>query len=306
MVDVLFQIRTSTQWGDEVLITGSCEELGRWKAILGLRTGPDSYPLWSTRVRLKLGENVEYKYVICRGDRVVRWEGFTGNRTLDVPLGGVTSFTIDDGQFGVLRKLIRRYPMMCLAILCPELSCCSHLYDTTLSISCFPLSRLVCVRSSHLLCTAGLRSRPKLALEEQPSSSSSARISPPPSASTLASNSAVVSSMPSISVPSPAPFLTGTTSYPLQAPSVGPGGSPSLDSVSVAGITTAPLSRSNSGNGPLYSTDSSDSGVLSPTRAQAYSRSQPSPLRTNKQLESLSGVARHILPHKFIAREYCS
>jgi len=254
MVDVLFQIRTSTQWGDEVLITGSCEELGRWKAILGLRTGPDSYPLWSTRVRLKLGENVEYKYVICRGDRVVRWEGFTGNRTLDVPLGGVTSFTIDDGQFGVLR----------------------------------------------------LRSRPKLALEEQPSSSSSARISPPPSASTLASNSAVVSSMPSISVPSPAPFLTGTTSYPLQAPSVGPGGSPSLDSVSVAGITTAPLSRSNSGNGPLYSTDSSDSGVLSPTRAQAYSRSQPSPLRTNKQLESLSGVARHILPHKFIAREYCS
>lgn len=72
----IFQVRCETPFGAEVRVVGSSESLGRWDPTRGSRldTGPRLYPTWQSRssVLLEDGE-VEFKYVIVKGDQVI-WE----------------------------------------------------------------------------------------------------------------------------------------------------------------------------------------------------------------------------------------
>ena len=62
-MDFLFIIPYNTQFGENVLICGSCKELGEWKEPLKL-----DYRdlLWTTKLKLPL--RFDYKYIIINSE----------------------------------------------------------------------------------------------------------------------------------------------------------------------------------------------------------------------------------------------
>jgi phosphatidylserine/phosphatidylglycerophosphate/cardiolipin synthase-like enzyme len=75
-----------TQWGDRVVVTGNCPELGDWDPAKGkeLRTSDDVFPRWSASVAVPAGHVLEYKFVVVKSDGYVAWEE-----------GANHSFTVD-------------------------------------------------------------------------------------------------------------------------------------------------------------------------------------------------------------------
>jgi len=91
-VNVSFEVRAKTNWGDTVVIVGNTAALGNWDAERGLplSTNGDCYPLWHAKA-IALPP-CEYKVVILRAEgeseRGVEWEPLAGNRCLSFDLRG--------------------------------------------------------------------------------------------------------------------------------------------------------------------------------------------------------------------------
>jgi len=96
---VRFSIRAYTAFGESVAIVGNCAEFANWvpERGLGLLTSRDDFPVWSATATLCTHRAVEYKYVIIRNGRLLRWESFPGNRRV-VPVA--PEMDVDDGVFG--------------------------------------------------------------------------------------------------------------------------------------------------------------------------------------------------------------
>mmetsp|Transcript_69737 Transcript_69737/g.145729 ORF Transcript_69737/g.145729 Transcript_69737/m.145729 type:complete len:765 (+) Transcript_69737:113-2407(+) len=84
-----------TQPGETVYVLGGHQALGQWdpKKALPMSTNASTFPLWtSASVNLPVGQPIEYKCLILRGDKsVVKWEAFAGNRTVEPVADSVMS-----------------------------------------------------------------------------------------------------------------------------------------------------------------------------------------------------------------------
>lgn len=84
---MLFKVITPRISGNEILkVVGSCAELGNWDPRRGVRMDAGrALPLYTATAPYSLPENLEYKFIICRGDEVIWEEG--ENRTIAHPGG---------------------------------------------------------------------------------------------------------------------------------------------------------------------------------------------------------------------------
>eukprot|EP00440_Ansanella_granifera_P001928 gb/GFBE01002086.1/.p1 GENE.gb/GFBE01002086.1/~~gb/GFBE01002086.1/.p1 ORF type:complete len:714 (+),score=138.80 gb/GFBE01002086.1/:1-2142(+) len=78
-LDVVFEAQVFTEFGSEVLAVGQVDLLGAWQPQMGLllQTGPQDYPVWSGKVRLRMsdyGEVLQYKFVVRLANGSYAWE----------------------------------------------------------------------------------------------------------------------------------------------------------------------------------------------------------------------------------------
>ena len=66
-VPVEFRVRATTYWGESVLVFGSSDELGAWRARAAWPLGAEEYaegrPVWRVRVELPAAEKLAYRYL---------------------------------------------------------------------------------------------------------------------------------------------------------------------------------------------------------------------------------------------------
>jgi hypothetical protein len=97
-VDVSFNAKVKTAYGESVKVVGSTTQLGNWdvsKAIaLSASKYTDSNPLWTGSVSLPAGTALEYKFIRVQQGGAVSWES-DPNRKYTVPSGCTTSASVD-------------------------------------------------------------------------------------------------------------------------------------------------------------------------------------------------------------------
>ena len=102
-LSIQFQIECKqTKPGDSVYVVGSSKELGNWKSEKSqkLTTDKDRFPIWeSNPISFNSKSQLEYKYIIKNNSNNVKWEDFSGNRTLDLSTLENTLNYIYDGKF---------------------------------------------------------------------------------------------------------------------------------------------------------------------------------------------------------------
>eukprot|EP01119_Soliformovum_irregulare_P025668 TRINITY_DN9571_c0_g2_i1.p1 TRINITY_DN9571_c0_g2~~TRINITY_DN9571_c0_g2_i1.p1 ORF type:complete len:613 (-),score=166.51 TRINITY_DN9571_c0_g2_i1:49-1887(-) len=85
-VVVTFTVSYETKWGDIIAVVGDCDELGNWdpSAGLSLTTDPSIFPLWRGSIKFDVSatRSINYKYLVKRGGKVVRWESLKQNRNV--------------------------------------------------------------------------------------------------------------------------------------------------------------------------------------------------------------------------------
>ena len=83
-----FQVECKeTHPGEEVYIVGNSNELGNWNINNSqkLSTGPNKFPLWESHpILFQSKRQLEYKYIIKNSSNNVKWESFSGNRSLNL------------------------------------------------------------------------------------------------------------------------------------------------------------------------------------------------------------------------------
>lgn len=93
-------VNDQVQFGECVRVVGGHASLGDWNTenSLPLQTSEDAFPCWISAdpILVDLHREVEYKYVICGQDGVVRrWEDFVGNRKF---IASGPELTIEDDE----------------------------------------------------------------------------------------------------------------------------------------------------------------------------------------------------------------
>lgn len=94
-VAVMFDLRATTVWGENIKLVGSTTQLGNWAPDRGVALNADKYtscnPLWSITVTLPAGQLLEYKFIRVKTNGAVQWE-IDPNRRYTVPAAcGVTT-----------------------------------------------------------------------------------------------------------------------------------------------------------------------------------------------------------------------
>jgi len=88
VVDVTFEVRVQTQWGQSVKVVGDIDELGSWNTgnavSLSASQYTESNPVWKGVVEIGAGDAIKYKYIIVNQDGSVVWEK-DPNREYTVP-----------------------------------------------------------------------------------------------------------------------------------------------------------------------------------------------------------------------------
>ncbi|GGW59535.1 hypothetical protein GCM10010503_40900 [Streptomyces lucensis JCM 4490] len=92
---VTFQATATTDWGQNLYVTGNLPDLGSWDPAkaLPLTTGSATYPQWSGAHQLPPNTTVQYKYLKKNPDGTVTWEN-GDNRTVFTPSTG--TLTLND------------------------------------------------------------------------------------------------------------------------------------------------------------------------------------------------------------------
>ncbi|KAL0956261.1 hypothetical protein HGRIS_002415 [Hohenbuehelia grisea] len=91
-VSVTFNVQATTQFGENIFLTGSADALQSWSPDNALALNADRYPTWSVTVNLPANAAIEYKY-IRKFNGAVTWES-DPNMRLTTPSSG--SFTVND------------------------------------------------------------------------------------------------------------------------------------------------------------------------------------------------------------------
>ncbi|KIM43275.1 carbohydrate-binding module family 20 protein [Hebeloma cylindrosporum] len=91
-VQVTFNVVATTQFGENIFLTGSLDALQSWSPDNALALSATNYPTWSVTVTLPASTNFDYKY-IRKFNGVVTWES-DPNNSQSTPVTG--SSTIND------------------------------------------------------------------------------------------------------------------------------------------------------------------------------------------------------------------
>lgn len=83
-VRISFRLDHQVEFGEHVVILGSTKELGSWKKNVPMKWSESG---WVCDLEFKVGESIEYKFVIVRNDKSKVWEA-GDNRILKLPKGG--------------------------------------------------------------------------------------------------------------------------------------------------------------------------------------------------------------------------
>ena len=103
---IQFILKTETQLGQNLYISGSTNELGNWdkNKSIKLKTEEGKYPIWESEF-IKFNEvnsNLEYKYILIPNYKLekdsIEWET-NDNRKLDLSKYKIGSYIVDDGNF---------------------------------------------------------------------------------------------------------------------------------------------------------------------------------------------------------------
>eukprot|EP01117_Protostelium_nocturnum_P009559 TRINITY_DN3409_c0_g1_i1.p1 TRINITY_DN3409_c0_g1~~TRINITY_DN3409_c0_g1_i1.p1 ORF type:complete len:371 (+),score=130.36 TRINITY_DN3409_c0_g1_i1:244-1356(+) len=100
---VTFQVEYHSENDDQgfIYLSGNTPELGNWevaKAIpLYQNFSEENNKGWSRSLDLPSDQQIEYKYIWKNGEKLKKWEGFSGSRSI-IPTG--SSFLTNDGNFG--------------------------------------------------------------------------------------------------------------------------------------------------------------------------------------------------------------
>lgn len=73
-VDVPFQVRATTEFGEGIYVVGSATQLGEWDTSRAVALSPDDYPVWKQAVRMPLGQEGQFKFVKLQLDGSFSWE----------------------------------------------------------------------------------------------------------------------------------------------------------------------------------------------------------------------------------------
>ncbi|GAB1332671.1 carbohydrate-binding module family 20 domain-containing protein [Streptomyces sennicomposti] len=85
-----FNVNATTQWGENIYVTGNNATLGNWNTASALKLDPASYPVWKLSVPLPAGTSFAYKYLRKDASGNVTWES-GANRTATVGSGGLVT-----------------------------------------------------------------------------------------------------------------------------------------------------------------------------------------------------------------------
>ncbi|RXW25358.1 hypothetical protein EST38_g507 [Candolleomyces aberdarensis] len=85
-VQVTFNVRAETVWGENIFITGSIDPLKGWSPENAVALNPANYPIWSVTLAIPASTNFEYKY-IRKFNGAVTWES-DPNRAYSSPASG--------------------------------------------------------------------------------------------------------------------------------------------------------------------------------------------------------------------------
>jgi len=107
---VRFQIRAQTKTGQFVAIVGNRKILGTWDhnyafpMTLEKNEGGNESEgsIWTAEIRLPYGAKSEYRYVICEGSFLVKWEALPSHREVKPEFDDEI---VDDGTFGINSKI---------------------------------------------------------------------------------------------------------------------------------------------------------------------------------------------------------
>lgn len=99
MVETIFQVECTTQFGQEVRIVGSTEAFGRWDSARAFRleTTATTYPQWRSKpFILPESEDIEYKFIIVADTGSVVWEKCHNRQVPQVQPGSCDAMLIKD------------------------------------------------------------------------------------------------------------------------------------------------------------------------------------------------------------------
>ncbi|KAM0283158.1 hypothetical protein ACHAQH_002640 [Verticillium albo-atrum] len=99
-VDITFNARVVTQFGQTVKIVGNTAQLGNWNTANAIALSADQYtssnPVWRVTLNLPAGQAIQYKYINVASNGAVTWEK-DPNRSYTIPSDcGTTSATRAD------------------------------------------------------------------------------------------------------------------------------------------------------------------------------------------------------------------
>ncbi|KAG7127252.1 Glucoamylase like protein [Verticillium longisporum] len=94
-VDITFNARVVTQFGQTVKIVGNIPQLGNWNTANAISLSASQYtssnPVWSGTLSLPAGQAIQYKYINVASNGAVTWER-DPNRSYSIPSAcGTTS-----------------------------------------------------------------------------------------------------------------------------------------------------------------------------------------------------------------------
>ncbi|KAN0140557.1 glycoside hydrolase [Lactarius tabidus] len=91
-VSATFNVNATTQFGENIFVTGSVDALQNWSPDTALAMSAANYPIWGITVNLPANTNIEYKY-IRKFNGQVTWES-DPNNAFTTPADG--SYTLND------------------------------------------------------------------------------------------------------------------------------------------------------------------------------------------------------------------
>ena len=83
-VEVTFNVKAETQWGQSVYLVGDNPLLSEWVPEAGIKLSPKAYPIWSVTLSLPQSKALQYKYVKRDGAGNTLWEPGS-NRNITTP-----------------------------------------------------------------------------------------------------------------------------------------------------------------------------------------------------------------------------
>lgn len=105
LVRLSVRLDHQVEFGEHVGILGSSSELGSWKKEVRLDWSESG---WVCDLDLNGGGSVEFKFVILRKDKSLKWED-GGNRALEVPKGGTFGLVC---RWNATGEALELFPLM--------------------------------------------------------------------------------------------------------------------------------------------------------------------------------------------------